>query len=111
MSTNFYLERSENGMTTQEHIGKRSGGWAFSFQARNHNTAAAWRRRLDAMGNSERIVDEHGRPYTVDEFYQLTYETLQPWGPNKIMPKVKDGPDRRRNWVDGGFSFSNYEFC
>lgn len=118
MSTNFYLRSRATG--TVEHVGKRSAGWAFTFQGQNFKTREEWERRLRAMGAQETVEDEYGREYTADEFLAEVDATLRPWGRDQREPLRKDGPfemggitferDRRRNWVDGGCSFSNYEF-
>ena len=105
MSTNFYIRQADGN---REHIGKRSAGWAFTFEATNHKTVASWRRRLNGLGERELIEDEYSREMSVEEFWQQAYATLQPWGPEGKAPLfLSDGPD---NWKDGGFAFSNYEF-
>jgi len=119
MSTNFYIKHdaSITGFNGREHIGKRSSGWAFTFQGRNHKTRYAWERRLNAMGAGECIVDEYGRELTCDEFIQAVNYTLNPRADGS-NPRLKDGDiilstgerDRSRNWVDGGCSFSIYDF-
>lgn len=88
MSTNFYLHRDpqncgECGKPDREaeiHIGKRSGGWVFTWQgfdakdAPNGNPLydeTTWREFLLAEANEGgRIEDEYGTPYSVAEFLE-----------------------------------------
>ena len=104
MSTNFYIRQADGN---REHIGKRSKGWAFTFEATNHKTVASWRRRLNGLGEREMIEDEYGREMSVEEFWQQAYATQQNGERDNEPQFMPDGPD---SWKDGGFAFSNYEF-
>ena len=89
MSTNFYLHRDpqncgECGNPRREseiHIGKRSGGWVFTWQGFNGGDipeapaglydAETWRAFLTAeVNDGGRIEDEYHTPYTVEEFLE-----------------------------------------
>ncbi len=109
MSTNFYLVREENSDRNSgtEHIGKRSGGWVFTFQGQNFRTYLHWCARLSMLGAQERIEDEYGNPYTFQEFLMVLMVTKDPWGPDQIEPQVNT---RMSCWEDAGYSFSPYDF-
>ncbi len=106
MSTNYYIE----GPNGKEHIGKYSGGWVFGFQGQNHETVAAWRKRLDALGQKEMIVNERGHDMNPADFWAMVKESTEPWGPNKIMPQSTMRMSNDLTWNDEGFPFSNYDF-
>jgi len=117
MSTNFYLHRSHrHGEVTEapEHIGKRSGGWAFTFQGQNHESLAAWMVRLSTLGQQETIRDEYGMAYTLHEFLTAIEDTKRPWmlkgAEMAPMMKETDTAVGRRSWQSGGFNFSGYDF-
>ena len=112
MSTNFYIARGQNRV---EHIGKRAGGITFMFNGRRNRTHSNWVIELSSPvafhGKGVRIVDEYGRRYSPNEMLEVIEQTKQPWGPSGRTPRVEHGGrDDHRNWVDNGFSFSNYEF-
>lgn len=121
MSTNFYIREASVSVETGKrvfedtHIGKRSGGWTFNFNAREHRTVEEWRQRLANLPTNARIIDEYNAPYTPEEFWREVEETKQPWGirgmmPQTLRPSIRgDNPARR--WLDEGYGFSNYEFC
>lgn len=120
MSTNFYLRRQDTDFTTRdEHIGKRAGGWVFQFQGKNFSTFTAWVNRLANLGDLEFIADEYGTQYTFQEFYKAVWQTIEPWGSNKIVPQVppftpqevweKSG-DKGRCWMSDNFIFVRHDF-
>lgn len=93
MSTNFYLHRDPQncgecgkpGREAEIHIGKRSGGWVFTWQGFNGGDipeaprglfdAETWREFLTAeVANGGRIESEYGVQYTVDEFMREVEE-------------------------------------
>ncbi len=133
MSTNFYIRTPDDVAVAGEgeHIGKRSAGWVFNFEARNHKTLAAWRRRLDSLGDRETVTDEYGAPYTTEEFWNAVYATREYQGrPGRVMDEPGESLGdilraaleargdftgaskfRKDSYLDGGFRFSNYKFC
>jgi hypothetical protein len=88
VSTNFYLHRDPQncgecgkpGREAQVHIGKRSGGWVFTWQGFNADDIpgvpcvfdeSTWREfLLTEVADGGRIEDEYRTPYTVDEFLE-----------------------------------------
>lgn len=116
MSTNFYIRRYEENTNQQEawvseeHIGKRSGGWTFTFNGQKQKSVADWRARIASMIDGERIQDEYYNVYTADEFWAAVDRTLEPWG--SMTAKTAHGfRNDDRNWTDGRYGFSNYDFC
>ena len=97
MSTNFYATATcehpcAHCQPDGIHIGKRSGGWTFGFEAHDDlglTTRKAWQAHLRQPGVA--IIDEYGQRYTPDEFDALVDRTREPWGTNKIEPARRDG--------------------
>ena len=97
MSTNFYATATcehpcAHCQPDGIHIGKRSGGWTFGFEAHDDlglATRKAWQAHLRQPGVA--ITDEYGQQYAPDEFDALVDKTREPWGPNKIEPARRDG--------------------
>lgn len=72
MGTNYYHHRyvcPTCGKSDVEHIGKSSGGWAFSFHGTEQiRSWADWQEVLQRGGS---IVNEYGEALTLDEFCEL----------------------------------------
>lgn len=115
VSTNFYI-RTGNDDTSDQHIGKRSAGWVFTFNAQVNKSYDDWMKALLNLGPDQIVMDEYNQTYTVEEFVDQVQETRQPWGPNKITSRSYDAsvyhPEtREKRWMDKGFMFASYEFC
>ncbi len=125
MGTNFYAWRDccdHCGRGDNElHIGKRSGGWTFSFQAFDEwetwddlpiVSYQRWLEVLDQPG--VRIRDEYGDDVTLDEFRAIVNNFAS--NTSKHAEFVKRDPscvyvDRADHWLDPeGHSFSRGEF-
>jgi hypothetical protein len=115
MGTNFYQRYnvSEDGSEYFErHIGKRSGGWEFSFRGYNGRGGmpkirswADWKFHLMKEG---KIFDEYGTEYTAPEFIALVEKTKG----EKNYYTYSGFVDSRNDWQDqDGWSFSMMEFC
>jgi hypothetical protein len=113
--TNFYQRYniSEDGSEYFErHIGKRSGGWEFSFRgydgrggAPKIRSWADWKFHLLKEG---RIFDEYGTEYTAPEFVTIVEKTKG----EKNHYDYSGYIDPRNDWQDqDGWSFSATEFC
>ena len=113
MGTNWYLFNTRAGQEAGfegMHIGKRSCGWVFHFQAYpelNIRTVKDWKFHTK-MGF---IYDEYGDEYTYDKFWKIVEETKEP--DDGMQPTILYYPENndRNWWEDEGFSFSSYEFC
>ena len=119
MSTNFYATATcdhpcAHCQPEGIHIGKRSGGWTFGFEAHDDlglTTRKEWQAHLRQPGVA--ITDEYGQWYTLDEFDALVDRTREPWGLGRIAP-------RRHSMLDGdeqayrdpeGWDFWRGAFC
>jgi len=82
MGTNFYAvynKCSHCGREDRLHIGKRSGGWEFGFQAHDEpelKSATQYRVWLRASGAV--IYDEYGETWSLPDFWEAVGETRQP---------------------------------
>lgn len=113
MSTNFEIVTMDDDgrEISREHIGKRSGGWIFQFNGREHKTVAAWQARIASKTGHEVIQDEYGTVVSPEDFWKAVQATKEPWGPNKQEPTRMSAQPSKNRWVDNGFGFSGYEFC
>jgi hypothetical protein len=106
MGTNFYAHTNECHCCKRVdivHLGKRSGGWTFSFQAsesvRNFDD---W---CKLVRSASRVEDEYGYPLTPDEMIKEA-STWQ-------VGKGKRHADYylHESWIDEyGHSFSSSDF-
>lgn len=130
MGTNFYHRRRKGflglfGCEEEQHIGKRSGGWQFSFRGyverRDIGMSKTvvigswqdWKRVL----KKGKIFDEYGKEYSYDYFVVMVEQTKKPGMLNHYDETEKyyrhcyndfDG----ENWKDAeGYSFSSTKFC
>lgn len=116
MGTNYYLPKacpnpcdhcSEEGL----HIGKRSAGWTFGFQAYPDESLMSWEAWKERIRTAGKVVDEYGDEFTPEEFESLVLETLDPWGPRRLTPRHRDaltthsGYDDRRFYDAEGWDF------
>ena len=118
MSTNFYATATcdhpcAHCQPEGLHIGKRSAGWTFCFEAHYDlglTTRKAWQAYLRKPGVA--ITDEYGQRYTPDEFDALVDRTREPWGPNRIEPRRRQPlGDERRHRDPEGWDFWRGAFC
>lgn len=107
MSTNFYIVNKNPGAPGAIHIGKRSVGWVFGFSAIEAKTTQGWVDRTINMREGEEIQDEYGTAYSPQEFW-AEVDATRFWQarPGNSEHDTRSG----RNWMDGGYRFSNYEF-
>jgi hypothetical protein len=113
MSTNFEIVTvdKDGAEVSREHIGKRSAGWIFQFNGREHKTVAAWKARIDAVEGNETIEAENGTAYSAEDFWKAVQATKEPWGPRGIVPTRMSASPAAKRWTDNGFTFCGYEFC
>lgn len=116
MGTNYYLHYNRN--VTKEnvesglHIGKRSAGWVFHFQAHdNPKIDRVWTyRKLTKTGF---IYDEYGIEHSYKDFWEGVEFTKEPF--NGEEPYVLDDPNNPepawfKRWEDEGYCFSEGDF-
>ena len=102
---------------TKIHLGKRSGGWRFSWNF-HKNRYYSSREELFAFIRSGRVIDEYGAELDTEEFIQMALD----WCPNghifnqayliKHQPgrSALYGPDRFDREIDGLVICSSTEF-
>lgn len=106
MGTNYYLRKavcSKCGRCSQEeHIGKSSAGWTFTFHATyNIKSEKGWREAT----KSGQIYDEYNRKITYKKFWEHVDSKRNE--PNNHAKFSKEG----RSYLDNeGNSFSPYDF-
>ena len=104
MGTNYYHRTNtcpRCGRYDEQHIGKSSGGWSFSFQGTDSiRSYSDWLQILEGNG---KIFTEYGEEVTLEDFKELV--NYKSGGKNH----AKLYPDD--SWLDNeGHSFSSYEF-
>ena len=126
MGTNYYVAKNLceccNRYDQEYHIGKSSGGWAFSFRGYPAERLTSWR-AWKLFLRDQIIMDEYGerKDYTwfvnMVETYkspgwidELGRKNLQHNEEGKQGPRPYFNPDR--DWDDpDGYSFTTTEFC
>ena len=108
-------------MSAEEyHIGKASGGWAFSFQGYPWNKLTSWKDWKEFL-KDQQIVDEYGEEMRYNEFVEMVETFKSPTYINSRTGKQnlsqfgeskKNGYfDIERDWIDEqGHSFTAVEF-
>jgi len=124
MGTNFYHRTRSGflglfGYEEEKHIGKRSGGWLFSFRGYKDNEGRPiivswqdWKRAL----KKGKIFDEYGEQYSYAYFVVMVEQSRKPGSLNHYDYVCNDprfGPAYLQDdWKDAdGWSFSATEFC
>lgn len=104
MSTNYYARLNHCKACDRSdtvHLGKRSGGWAFSFQG--SETVQNFDDWCNLVRSADLIEDEYRQVLTADEMI----ETARTWQDGKKHAVFYPGG----NWLDGnGYSFSDIDF-
>jgi len=113
MGTNYYLPPDCGGTCyhctdTGLHIGKRSAGWTFGFQAHPDEGLTSWKAWQERITTVGVVIDEYGERFSPTEFTALVEATRQPLGPNGIEPirrydrRIRiDGDSRSTRDADG----------
>lgn len=123
MGTNFYHRTRSGflglfGREEEKHIGKRSGGWRFSFRGYKDSEGRPiivswqdWKRAL----KKGKIFDEYGKQYSYVYFVVMVEQGRAPGSKNHydyVWDAPKLGPAYLQDdWKDAeGWSFSTTEF-
>lgn len=83
MGTNYYLVQKECtccGRHEKVHIGKRSGGWMFSFHAMVDNIPNVrswkdWQREIKNNESEKPIINEYDERLTFEKFFRIVEES------------------------------------
>lgn len=120
MGTNFFLTTPNGSTGTDVHVGKRSGGWAFTFNAATVcdtevRTRQEWERLVAMVGTG--LFDEFGRRLTADEFWAEVDATT---GKQSLRAHLEADDDlwarrlveRGDVWTDAeGWDFHRGDWC
>lgn len=118
MGRNFYLyfnrKKGEEG-TEEFHIGKRSAGWVFHFQAhaRPNIRTVEEMRKYTKLGF---IYDEYGIEHTYEDFWKAVERTKENFNgePPYVLTDPSEEPQSSFSedelWEDEGFAFSSWDF-
>ena len=125
MGMNYYVTKDRcdccNRYDQEYHIGKSSGGWAFSFQGYPYMKLTSWKQWKEFLRN-ETIVDEFGEVKDYDRFVTMveTYKSpnfINENGKKNLQHNEQGKIDSRpwfnpeRDWDDeDGYSFTTTEF-
>lgn len=124
MGTNYYVIKNKceccKRYDQEYHIGKASGGWAFSFQGYTWNKLTSWKDWKEFL-KDQQIVDEYGEEISYNEFVEMVETFKSPTYVNSRTGKQnlsqfeeskKNGYfDIERDWIDEqGYSFTTVEF-
>lgn len=95
------------------HIGKRSAGWAFGFEAHPALGLTSWKAWQEHLKGLTHVVDEYGRQIAIDEFIALVEKTREPWGPSRSEPRTRGhlfAGDDRHTTDPQGWDFFEGDF-
>jgi hypothetical protein len=130
MGTNYYVANNYCDCCKrydEMHIGKSSGGWAFSFRGYKYPAAAeyadidSWKKWKEFL-KDKKIVDEYGDTIDYVDFVNLIETVKSPTFVNDMGRKNKTHNEEGRKefprWFDSsydwddeyGYSFSSREF-
>lgn len=125
MGTNYYVAKNFceccHRYDEEYHIGKSSGGWAFTFQGYPAERLTSWKSWKEFLKN-QIIMDEYRERISYDWFVAFVENEKSPnytWGENRKNlshnAAGKEGSypwfDPKYDWDDeDGYSFSSREF-
>ena len=126
MGTNYYVAKNTceccKRYDEEYHIGKSSGGWAFSFQGYPWNKLTSWQKWKEFL-KDQVIVDEYGERVDYDWFVYMveTYKApgyVNPHTGHKNLQHNEVGRTGGRFWYNSdtdwddedGYSFTTKEF-
>ncbi len=120
MGTNYYFVQNECECclrNEQVHIGKRSGGWMFSFHGLIGNVphVRSWKEWQTEIKNSEifkPVINEYGERFTFEEFSKIVENSK-----NEKLNHYDYCAKNHSEWQDDsewkdedGWSFSSRDF-
>lgn len=125
MGTNYYVAKNHcdccNRYDEEYHIGKSSGGWAFSFQGYPAERLTSWKAWKEFLKN-QTIMDEYGDRINYESFVVMieTYKSPNYVNENgrKNLQHNEVGKKDKYPWFnpdydwddDDGYSFTTREF-
>jgi hypothetical protein len=123
MGTNYYVIKDKceccKRSTREYHIGKSSGGWAFSFQGYPWNKLTSWKAWKSFLAD-QAIEDEYGEPVPYFDFVSMVESYKAPGfrGDSGRVNLQQNDESRKQGWFnptydwddEDGYSFTRREF-
>jgi hypothetical protein len=114
MGTNYYTAGQVcpccGNRTNSLHIGKKSGGWQFSFRA-HPDLDLTSRKAWEAYLSGERyVLNEYGDKITPDAFWQMVDRSRAEKLNHADYTLAKNGPSEYDSKDADGWSFTSREF-
>ena len=123
MGTNYYVIKDKceccKRSTREYHIGKSSGGWAFSFQGYPWNKLTSWKAWKEFL-KDQPIEDEYGDSVSYADFVKMVEEYKSPGfcNENGRVNLQHNDESRKQGWFNSetdwddedGYSFTTREF-
>lgn len=123
MGTNYYVIKDKceccKRSTREYHIGKSSGGWAFSFRGHPWNKLTSWQAWKEFL-KGQAIEDEYGDQVPYDEFVKMVESYKAPGFRSKTgRVNLQHNDEAKKagwfnpstDWDDeDGYSFTTREF-
>ena len=121
MGTNYYVAKNLceccNRYDEEYHIGKSSGGWAFSFQGYREERLVSWKAWKEFLKN-QIIKDEYGDTMSYEDFVTMveTYKSPNYVHENgrKNLQHNEQGKIDKRPWFNSEYDWDDddgYAFC
>lgn len=123
MGTNYYVIKDKceccKRSTREYHIGKSSGGWAFSFQGYPWNKLTSWKAWKEFL-KDQAIENEYGDPVSYEDFVKMVESYKAPGfcNENGRVNLQHNDEGKRKGWFnpetdwddEDGYSFTTREF-
>ncbi len=124
MGTNYYVVENVCECCKRHdekyHIGKKSYGWAFTFQGYKYDGLTSWQKWKDYLAHKQ-IRDEYGDPVTFKDFVKLVevygrpgYVVVNEYWPNGREVNVHNEEGRKEGWFNPEWDWDDpegYSFC
>jgi hypothetical protein len=118
MGTNYYARGKTCATCGHEsdrlHIGKRSGGWRFTFRAYPDlglTSRKAWEKHLNVTVGSVCVESEYGERFFGSDFFEWIVEPTRDAKLNGFDESARKGYTRPDDFKDGaGWAFVGGEF-
>ena len=119
MGTNYYVAKNKcdccNRYDEEYHIGKSSGGWAFSFQGYKYDGLVSWKHYKEFL-RDKIIMDEYGERIDYDWFVHFIETVKSPSfvNPNGNKNAIHNESGRKAGYFNPEYDWDDedgYSFC
>lgn len=126
MGTNYYVAKNKceccNRYDEEFHIGKSSGGWAFTFQGYKYDGLVSWKLYKEFLWQAiytrgKYIVDEYGEFIDYDDFVTMVETVKSPNYVNEyngIKNHLHNDAGRKQGYFNPEYDWDDedgYSFC